>query len=157
MRSIAEIDRDHEGMNTACVSRNHGCAYPACGCDRALREYPNVRNIQHPDAGDLEHASWNSAGIAGVQTGDGAERRIEAAIEKLRRCRLGCGPFGQCKAAMNGVPNECANSSGNGGVPGHHPRCAFVQFNGQQECTCGVTGPAAETKSGQALMAEKKN
>jgi hypothetical protein len=48
----------------------------------------------------------------GVKTGDGAERRVEAAIEKLRRCSLGCGPFGQCKAAMHGVPSECVGNAG---------------------------------------------
>jgi len=49
---------------------------------------------------------------AGVGLSDGAERRIEATVEKLRRCKLGCGPFGQCKAAMHGVPSECASGVG---------------------------------------------
>lgn len=48
MRSIAEIDRDHEGMNKACVHRAHGCTYPACDCDRSKRIVPNVRGVGGP-------------------------------------------------------------------------------------------------------------
>lgn len=48
MRSIAEIDRDHEGMGRACVRYDHGCTYPTCKCDRSKREVPNVRGIGGP-------------------------------------------------------------------------------------------------------------
>jgi len=48
MRSIAEIDRDHEGMGRACVRSDHGCTYPACECDRSKRIVPNVRGIGAP-------------------------------------------------------------------------------------------------------------
>jgi hypothetical protein len=48
MRSIAEIDRDHEGMKDACERCSHGCTYPACECDRTQRAIPNVRGISAP-------------------------------------------------------------------------------------------------------------
>lgn len=48
MRSIAEIDRDQEGMGKACVRHSHGCVYPACECDRSKRHVPNVRGVGGP-------------------------------------------------------------------------------------------------------------
>jgi hypothetical protein len=48
MRSIAEIDRDHEGMGDACMHHSHGCTYPACKCDRSRRVIPNVRGVAGP-------------------------------------------------------------------------------------------------------------
>jgi hypothetical protein len=48
MRSIAEIDRDHEGMGDPCVRQSHGCTYPGCNCDRSKREIPNVRGVGGP-------------------------------------------------------------------------------------------------------------
>lgn len=48
MRSIAEIDRDHEGMGSACERHSHGCTYPGCQCDRTKREVPNVRGVGGP-------------------------------------------------------------------------------------------------------------
>lgn len=48
MRSIAEIDRDHEGMGEACVRHSFGCTYPECECDRSKRIVPNVRGVGGP-------------------------------------------------------------------------------------------------------------
>jgi hypothetical protein len=53
MRSDAEIDRDHEGMNKACERRDHGCTYPTCNCDRARRIIPNVRGVGGPKIAPL--------------------------------------------------------------------------------------------------------
>ena len=39
------------------------------------------------------------------------QREADAALDdfaaKLRRCAFGCFDYGQCKANMHGVPNEC--------------------------------------------------
>lgn len=68
MRSIPEIDRDHEGMGDACEHHSHGCAYPTCQCDRSKRIVPNVRGIGGiPDSSyaDCHGYSSEEARIAG--------------------------------------------------------------------------------------------
>lgn len=74
MRSIAEIDRDHEGMGRACVRSSHGCTYPTCECDRSKRIVPNVRGIGGPRAEPtapfgIPGQPASTAGVAGQVKG----------------------------------------------------------------------------------------
>jgi hypothetical protein len=58
---------------------------------------------------------------------------VLAPLDKLSRCSMGCGPFGQCKAAMHGVPSECV---GNAGVQEGFACPICGQPNAQHHPTC---------------------
>jgi hypothetical protein len=116
MRSIAEIDRDHEGMGEACERHSHGCTYPACECDRSKRIIPNVRRvgtIGHVAPPGFGPATDAARGVAAVPMADlpGMARvaAMRHALTALEHAHAGLNWYGdRYPEAKDGSDDEAA-------------------------------------------------